>query len=122
MAQGSHACFGLLEISGFVVYVLDKLCASSTSDRKQMKSCDIIPAFFFHAHKLLMAIIIYSMPGGQEKFVGIVDLQGWGYSNCDIRGYIAALDIMQVSLTIAATSPRIQIRMTFHTKDFLKIT
>ncbi|CAL9144451.1 unnamed protein product [Musa hybrid cultivar] len=36
-----------------------------------------------------------SMPGGQEKFVGIVDLQGWGYSNCDIRGYIAALDIMQ---------------------------
>ncbi|URE41168.1 CRAL/TRIO domain [Musa troglodytarum] len=36
-----------------------------------------------------------SMTGGQEKFVGIVDLQGWGYSNCDIRGYVAALDIMQ---------------------------
>lgn len=36
-----------------------------------------------------------SMPCGQEKFVGIVDLQGWGYSNCDIKGYIAALDIMQ---------------------------
>lgn len=49
-----------------------------------------------------MAIIICSMPGGQEKFVGIVDLQGWGYSNCDIRGYIAALDIMQVGLRIAA--------------------
>ena len=59
-----------------------------------------------------MAIIVCSMPGGQEKFVGIVDLQGWGYSNCDIRGYIAALDIMQVGLTIAAiTPPRIEIHI-----------
>lgn len=36
-----------------------------------------------------------SIPSGQEKFIGIVDLKGWGYSNCDIRGYLAALDIMQ---------------------------
>lgn len=35
------------------------------------------------------------IPSGQEKFVGIADLAGWGYSNCDIRAYLAALDIMQ---------------------------
>ncbi|XP_042497164.1 phosphatidylinositol transfer protein 3-like [Macadamia integrifolia] len=35
------------------------------------------------------------MPQGQEKFVGIADVNGWGYANCDIRGYIAALSILQ---------------------------
>ncbi|KAG2702871.1 hypothetical protein I3760_06G110800 [Carya illinoinensis] len=35
------------------------------------------------------------MPGGQEKFVCIGDLKGWGYSNSDIRGYLAALSILQ---------------------------
>uniref|UniRef100_A0A1D1XTV5 Random slug protein 5 n=2 Tax=Anthurium amnicola TaxID=1678845 RepID=A0A1D1XTV5_9ARAE len=35
------------------------------------------------------------MPAGQEKFVFIGDIQGWKYSNCDIRAYLAALDIMQ---------------------------
>ncbi|KAL0928408.1 hypothetical protein M5K25_000287 [Dendrobium thyrsiflorum] len=35
------------------------------------------------------------MPRNQEKLVSIVDFQGWGYSNCDIRGYLAALDILQ---------------------------
>uniref|UniRef100_A0A6V7QUU4 CRAL-TRIO domain-containing protein n=1 Tax=Ananas comosus var. bracteatus TaxID=296719 RepID=A0A6V7QUU4_ANACO len=35
------------------------------------------------------------MPRGQEKFICIADLKGWGYSNSDIRAYIAALDIMQ---------------------------
>ncbi|KAL2903713.1 Phosphatidylinositol transfer protein 3 [Bienertia sinuspersici] len=32
---------------------------------------------------------------GQEKFVCIADLEGWGYSNSDIRGYIAVLTILQ---------------------------
>ncbi|XP_058092900.1 patellin-2-like isoform X2 [Magnolia sinica] len=36
-----------------------------------------------------------SMQNGEEKFIAIGDLEGWGYSNCDIRAYIAALDIMQ---------------------------
>lgn len=31
----------------------------------------------------------------QEKFAAVADLAGWGYANCDIRGYLAALDIMQ---------------------------
>ncbi|XP_078169124.1 SEC14 cytosolic factor-like [Carex rostrata] len=35
------------------------------------------------------------LPSGQEKFLCINDLKGWGYSNLDIRGYLAALDIMQ---------------------------
>ncbi|XP_078170048.1 uncharacterized protein LOC144564321 [Carex rostrata] len=35
------------------------------------------------------------MPEGHEKFMGICDLKGWGYSNCDIRAFLAALDILQ---------------------------
>ncbi|XP_028766240.1 phosphatidylinositol transfer protein 3-like [Neltuma alba] len=35
------------------------------------------------------------MPPGEENFVGIGDLKGWGYSNCDIRGYLGALKILQ---------------------------
>ncbi|KAF8378066.1 hypothetical protein HHK36_029400 [Tetracentron sinense] len=35
------------------------------------------------------------MPAGQEKFVSIADLKGWGYSNCDVRGYLGALSILQ---------------------------
>ncbi|KAJ3678226.1 hypothetical protein LUZ60_002029 [Juncus effusus] len=35
------------------------------------------------------------MPSGQEKFICIADLKGWGYSHCDVRAYIAALEIMQ---------------------------
>lgn len=33
--------------------------------------------------------------GRQEKFLCIVDLKGWGYANCDVRAYIAAIEIMQ---------------------------
>ncbi|KAI3802573.1 hypothetical protein L1987_30711 [Smallanthus sonchifolius] len=39
--------------------------------------------------------IISRTPPGQEKFVAIADIQGWGYSNSDIRGYLAALSILQ---------------------------
>ncbi|XVF02109.1 hypothetical protein REPUB_Repub04eG0147900 [Reevesia pubescens] len=35
------------------------------------------------------------MPEGQEKFVAIGDLEGWGYSNSDIRAYVASLSILQ---------------------------
>jgi hypothetical protein len=35
------------------------------------------------------------LPVGQEKFAAVIDLKGWGYANCDIRGYVAALEIMQ---------------------------
>ncbi|KAF5449216.1 hypothetical protein F2P56_029688 [Juglans regia] len=50
----------------------------------------------------LRRFVVYSldkicsrMPGGQEKFVCIGDLEGWRYSNSDIRGYLAALSILQ---------------------------
>ncbi|KAJ6832114.1 phosphatidylinositol/phosphatidylcholine transfer protein SFH2-like [Iris pallida] len=36
-----------------------------------------------------------STPRDQDKFLCIADLQGWGYSNCDIRAYLAGLDILQ---------------------------
>lgn len=35
------------------------------------------------------------MPKEHEKFVAIGDLEGWGYSNSDIRGYLAALSVLQ---------------------------
>ncbi|KAI4965236.1 hypothetical protein ZWY2020_054970 [Hordeum vulgare] len=35
------------------------------------------------------------LSAGQEKFAVVVELRGWGYANCDIRAYVAALDIMQ---------------------------
>ncbi|VAH68139.1 unnamed protein product [Triticum turgidum subsp. durum] len=31
----------------------------------------------------------------QEKFLCVVDLKGWGYANCDVRAYIAAIEILQ---------------------------
>ncbi|PIA32848.1 hypothetical protein AQUCO_04300048v1 [Aquilegia coerulea] len=43
------------------------------------------------------------MPGDQEKFTAIADVQGWGYSNCDIRAYLGQLSILQV---IAGLLPR----------------
>ncbi|KAL3511508.1 hypothetical protein ACH5RR_030909 [Cinchona calisaya] len=35
------------------------------------------------------------MPSGQEKFLCIGDLEGWGYASSDVRGYLAALSILQ---------------------------
>uniref|UniRef100_A0A453MIA9 CRAL-TRIO domain-containing protein n=2 Tax=Aegilops tauschii TaxID=37682 RepID=A0A453MIA9_AEGTS len=35
------------------------------------------------------------LPVGQEKFAAVIDMKGWGYANCDLRGYVAALEIMQ---------------------------
>ncbi|TKY73718.1 Random slug protein 5 [Spatholobus suberectus] len=35
------------------------------------------------------------MPPGQEKFLAIADIKGWGYANSDIRGYMNALSILQ---------------------------
>ncbi|WOL03761.1 random slug protein 5-like [Canna indica] len=65
----------------------------------------IFPARHFYAKRDMDAfksLCIYVLdkacariPSGQEKFIGIVDLQGWGYSNCDIWAYAAGLDIMQ---------------------------
>nr|XP_043635364.1 sec14 cytosolic factor-like [Erigeron canadensis] len=39
--------------------------------------------------------ILSRMPAGKEKFVAIADIKGWGYTNSDYRGYLAALSILQ---------------------------
>ncbi|KAL5799195.1 hypothetical protein ACOSQ4_032079 [Xanthoceras sorbifolium] len=39
--------------------------------------------------------ICAKMARGQEKFIAIGDLKGWGYTNSDIRGYLASLSILQ---------------------------
>ncbi|RWW00939.1 hypothetical protein GW17_00036059, partial [Ensete ventricosum] len=44
---------------------------------------------------VLLCIFLINYVPGQEKFTCIADLNGWGYSNCDIRGYLASLDILQ---------------------------
>lgn len=36
------------------------------------------------------------MPPGQEKFLAIADIKGWGYANSDLRGYLGALTVLQV--------------------------
>jgi len=43
----------------------------------------------------LLDSICARIPRGQEKFLVVVDLKGWGYANCDVRAYIAAIEIMQ---------------------------
>ncbi|WCJ26715.1 Sec14p-like phosphatidylinositol transfer family protein [Euphorbia peplus] len=35
------------------------------------------------------------MPPGQEKFMAIADIEGWGYTHSDVRAYLAALSILQ---------------------------
>ncbi|XP_004501761.1 uncharacterized protein [Cicer arietinum] len=35
------------------------------------------------------------MPPGEEKFLAIADIKGWGYANSDLRGYLSALTILQ---------------------------
>ncbi|CAO2826931.1 unnamed protein product [Amaranthus hypochondriacus] len=35
------------------------------------------------------------IPDGQEKFLAIGDLQGWGYSNSDVRGYLGFISVLQ---------------------------
>ncbi|KAK4780043.1 hypothetical protein SAY87_016149 [Trapa incisa] len=35
------------------------------------------------------------IPSGKDNFIAIADLEGWGYKNSDVRGYIAALLILQ---------------------------
>ncbi|KAB2609036.1 SEC14 cytosolic factor-like [Pyrus ussuriensis x Pyrus communis] len=39
--------------------------------------------------------ICAKIPLGQEKFIAIGDLEGWGYSNSDLQGYLGALSILQ---------------------------
>lgn len=84
----------------------DRFCSLHTGE--DMRKVIIINRFYIFKWLLnqimtLMHIIFFHlrMPRGEEKFIAIADIQGWGYSNCDIRGYIAALFTLQV-LTYSA--------------------
>ena len=46
------------------------------------------------------------IPDGQEKFLAIGDLQGWGYSNSDVRGYLGFISVLQVKATIVMNIPK----------------
>lgn len=52
-------------------------------------------------------MVVHSAPSGAEKFTIIGDREGWGYSHCDIRAYLASLTILQVfaSLAYSTLSP-----------------
>lgn len=43
--------------------------------------------------------MIIRLPPGQEKFVVIIDMKGYGYANNDVRAFIAGLSILQVSIS-----------------------
>ncbi|XP_020184258.1 uncharacterized protein [Aegilops tauschii subsp. strangulata] len=43
----------------------------------------------------LLDSVCARIPRGQDKFIVVVDLKGWGYANCDVRAYVAAIEIMQ---------------------------
>lgn len=47
---------------------------------------------------------IVRIPDGQGTFMIISDLQGYGYSNIDVRGTIAAISILQVEIIISSSS------------------
>ncbi|KAF6138675.1 hypothetical protein GIB67_009869 [Kingdonia uniflora] len=53
--------------------------------------------------------ICASMSRPNEKFVSILDLEGWGYKNCDIRGYIGCLAIMQLCIYLSVLVMRLLI-------------
>lgn len=50
-------------------------------------------------------MVVHSAPSGAEKFTIIGDREGWGYSHCDIRAYLASLTILQVFAFLAYSTP-----------------
>ncbi|KAG8502129.1 hypothetical protein CXB51_002131 [Gossypium anomalum] len=70
----------------------ERLTVTCGASRKIGSSLDE-PASCFVVYGLEK--ICARMPRGQEKFVAIGDLEGWGYSNSDIRAYVASLSILQ---------------------------
>lgn len=83
----------------------DKACMGGV-DRTGRPIVVAFPARHFPANRDMAefkSFVVYifdkicaRIPRGQEKFLCIVDLKGWGwYSNCDVRAYIAAIEILQ---------------------------
>nr|CAB3504786.1 unnamed protein product [Digitaria exilis] len=82
----------------------DMICMGGV-DRSGRPILVAFPARHYYANRDLAefkSFVVYffdkicaRIPRGQEKFLCIADLKGWGYSNCDVRAYIAAIQIMQ---------------------------
>ena len=82
----------------------DKVCMGGV-DRAGRPVLIVFSARHYSANRDMAefkSFVVYSLdmicariPRGQEKFLCIVDLKGWGYANCDVRAYIAAIEIMQ---------------------------
>ncbi|KAF6169754.1 hypothetical protein GIB67_004146 [Kingdonia uniflora] len=66
---------------------LDEFKRTLYSVQSRENMCEVI--------NYLSVIKLYLMPNGQEKFVGIADCEGWGFSNCDIHGFVGGLHILQ---------------------------
>ncbi|KAL6616644.1 hypothetical protein ACP70R_038914 [Stipagrostis hirtigluma subsp. patula] len=80
------ACMGGVDRAGRPILV--GFPARHYSANRDMEEFKSFVVYFFDK-------ICDRIPRGQEKFLCIVDLKGWGYSNCDVRAYIAAIEIMQ---------------------------
>jgi len=80
------ACMGGVDRSGRPILV--GFMARHFSADRDLAEFKCFVAYFFDK-------ICARIPRGQEKFLAIVDVKGWGYANCDVRAYIAAIEIMQ---------------------------
>ncbi|KAH9613633.1 hypothetical protein KSS87_019948 [Heliosperma pusillum] len=97
---------GLDEFKRFCVYTLDKIIARfisklwTTFDFLNFMISEIYFIFVNSNHFGFVSQLTdykISIPDGQEKFVVIAELKGFGYSNSDIRGYLGAFSILQDS-------------------------
>ncbi|RLN22669.1 hypothetical protein C2845_PM07G33460 [Panicum miliaceum] len=80
------ACMGGADRSGRPILV--GFMARHYSADRDLAEFKSFVAYFFDK-------ICARIPIGQEKFLAIVDVKGWGYANCDVRAYLAAIEIMQ---------------------------
>uniref|UniRef100_A0A0A9E1N0 CRAL-TRIO domain-containing protein n=1 Tax=Arundo donax TaxID=35708 RepID=A0A0A9E1N0_ARUDO len=85
LAQDKTFLKGFDKLGRPMVYVLGARHSPSKRDLDEFKRLVIY----------VLDNAVSRLPPGQEKFAAVADLKGWGYSHCDIRGYLAALDIMQ---------------------------
>ncbi|KAL6909380.1 hypothetical protein ACP4OV_001661 [Aristida adscensionis] len=85
LAQGKLAMQGYDKLGRPMVYVFGAKHYPSKRDLDEFKRLVIY----------VLDDAVSRLPRGQEKFAAVADLKGWGYSNCDIRAYLAALEIMQ---------------------------
>lgn len=83
----------------FIVPKRGSKCHYSTSRNGRRGWLASLPYNFWNYSVNHISWLIRTSPG-REKFVVIGDLQGFGYSNSDVRAYLGALSILQVYLPV----------------------